>query len=178
MFPDQPVLELENGKEMKCRVVVGADGARSRVASALDLPSPTFVGYSAIRYVQFLVPHLGHEFRGISNLESVEIPRRTILYYLAPGQRFGMYQVEEDKIYWFVAFNTSEVCVYFLHTFDDIICRIFRFQRKRWCSEKQRNCLLILVLTCRNVSRVRFLIVFLFRDLLIGTFSQLCSGFI
>eukprot|EP00210_Caulerpa_lentillifera_P002474 g2372.t1 len=134
--PNQPMLKFDNGKEMKCRVVVGADGARSKVAKALDLPYPEYSGYCAIR--------------GISNLGPVDIPRQTIIYYLASGMRFGMYQVEEDKIYWFFAFNASEN--YSLSGID-AICQKAKELSLEFDSVVQ-NCVANVVPDCLSFSKI------------------------
>ena len=42
-------LTNESGEQLSAGLVVGADGARSRVCSALGLGQPRFVGYAAYR---------------------------------------------------------------------------------------------------------------------------------
>ena len=45
----RPVLKLDDGREIRCRVLVGAEGVGSKTASALGLPSPVYQGICAIR---------------------------------------------------------------------------------------------------------------------------------
>ena len=42
-------VKLKSGETKRCRVLVGADGARSAVAAALQLGVPSYAGYSAYR---------------------------------------------------------------------------------------------------------------------------------
>ena len=46
---DRPVLKLEDGREMRCRVLVGAEGVGSKIASALGLPSAVYQGNCGVR---------------------------------------------------------------------------------------------------------------------------------
>lgn len=56
-------LRLQNGEEMRCRAVVGADGVGSRVAAAIGVPPPNFAGYSAYRYIwEIRILLLRHNF--------------------------------------------------------------------------------------------------------------------
>lgn len=41
---------MEDGTKLRGRVIVGADGGRSRVAADLGLAQPGYAGYSAYRY--------------------------------------------------------------------------------------------------------------------------------
>lgn len=43
-------VRLEDGRSLKARVVLGADGARSKVAPVMQLPTPNYAGYSAYRF--------------------------------------------------------------------------------------------------------------------------------
>ena len=42
-------VKLEDGELLRARAIVGADGARSRVASSIGTPSPRYAGYTAYR---------------------------------------------------------------------------------------------------------------------------------
>ena len=44
-----PVVTLESGQEIACRVAVGADGVRSAVARSVGAPSTSFVGQAGYR---------------------------------------------------------------------------------------------------------------------------------
>ncbi len=43
------IVLLESGKKMRARCLIGADGANSRVARALNVPKPNYAGYTAYR---------------------------------------------------------------------------------------------------------------------------------
>lgn len=45
----QTSVRLEDGTELKAKVVVGADGLRSAVARGLNLPPPNFTGQAGFR---------------------------------------------------------------------------------------------------------------------------------
>ena len=45
------LITLENGKKIRARCLIGADGANSRVARALSVPKPNYAGYTAYRCV-------------------------------------------------------------------------------------------------------------------------------
>lgn len=49
--PAAPVLHLAGGRRLRCRALVGADGARSVVARHLGLAAPNYSGYTAYRGV-------------------------------------------------------------------------------------------------------------------------------
>ena len=42
-------VQLEGGEELRARIVVGADGVRSRIARQLGLPDAKYAGYIAYR---------------------------------------------------------------------------------------------------------------------------------
>lgn len=46
---DRPVLTFEDGARMRCRVLIGADGERSRIATGLGVPKSQYVGDAVIR---------------------------------------------------------------------------------------------------------------------------------
>ena len=43
-------MTLEDGRELKARAVIGADGVRSVIGRALDVPPPAYAGYIAYRH--------------------------------------------------------------------------------------------------------------------------------
>jgi 2-polyprenyl-6-methoxyphenol hydroxylase-like FAD-dependent oxidoreductase len=49
---------LHNGETVRGKVLVGADGTRSKVAAALNLAPPSYAGYSAYRSLLFHDPSL------------------------------------------------------------------------------------------------------------------------
>lgn len=50
LLPGQPVLQLADSSSVSCDVLVGADGANSRLARQLGLPQANYAGYVAYRY--------------------------------------------------------------------------------------------------------------------------------
>ena len=61
--PTGATIRLQNGEEMRCRAVVGADGVGSQVAAAIGVPPPNFAGYSAYRYMREIrILRLRHHF--------------------------------------------------------------------------------------------------------------------
>ncbi|GMH36060.1 hypothetical protein BSKO_03928 [Bryopsis sp. KO-2023] len=92
---DFPILSTSEG-EIKCSIVVGCDGVRSPIAESLGLSPPNYAGYSAIR--------------GVAEFGSKGLPvsSSTLLNYWGAGVRFGMYEIGENKLYWFVSFNIPE----------------------------------------------------------------------
>jgi 2-polyprenyl-6-methoxyphenol hydroxylase-like FAD-dependent oxidoreductase len=49
MMAAGPMLQLADGSSMACGVLVGADGASSKLAQQLGLQQPNYVGYVAYR---------------------------------------------------------------------------------------------------------------------------------
>lgn len=116
----RPVLKLEDGSEMLCRVLIGADGDRSEIAHALGLSSAHYAGNVAIRY-GFVVSFGWRWFcRGISEFDQFPIPENTFRFFYGHESRAGMHQVERNKLYWFIVFNAPKVSCAQRHLFDGI----------------------------------------------------------
>ncbi|CAD7701673.1 unnamed protein product [Ostreobium quekettii] len=91
-----PQLIQQCGKPIPCRMVVGADGARSCIAQALGLKAPNFAGYIALRGVCRL------------DVESLPVRSGSIVQALGKGVRAGLYPLTAHDVYWFVCYNALE----------------------------------------------------------------------
>ena len=93
---DAGIVELTtaSGETIACKAVVGCDGIGSSICKSLDLPKPTYAGYSAVR--------------GVAEFDK-EIPFETNLVrqIFGEGVRAGMYPLSESSVYWFVCFNSD-----------------------------------------------------------------------
>lgn len=86
------VVGLQGGQELRCRLLVGADGVRSAVAQHLALPAPGYAGYIA--------------FRGVATmLGGLPIPATTIRQLWGQGVRAGLYALNERQVYWYTCVN-------------------------------------------------------------------------
>ena len=114
---DRPVLRLEDGREIRCRVLVGAEGVGSKTASALGLSPPVYQGICAIRSARAIASLLlMHGFRGVSEFkDALPFPRESFCFYLGDGARAGMFQVEDLKAYWFITYLAPKVTSLNLH---------------------------------------------------------------
>ena len=95
--PEEPRLVLGSGERLRCRAVVGADGARSRVARGLGVPPPNLAGMTAHRGVA--------EF-GEGELAGV-LPPGTIRMLWGSGARAGLYPINDREAYWFTVFDDA-----------------------------------------------------------------------
>ncbi|DBA74801.1 TPA: hypothetical protein ACH3X2_009322 [Trebouxia sp. C0005] len=89
------IVHLENGKKLRARCVIGADGANSRVARALSVSKPNYAGYTA--------------YRGVATMPNgLPIPGDTVRQTWGKGVRSGMYPISDTELYWFTVFNAPE----------------------------------------------------------------------
>lgn len=87
------LLDLDDGTQLLAKIVIGADGVRSRVAKWMGFPEPRYVGYCAFRGVA-IYPEgqpFGHK---LNNL-------------YGRGLRIGCIPVSPTKLYWFIVYNAS-----------------------------------------------------------------------
>lgn len=90
-------VQLADGSSLSCDVLVGADGANSKLAQQLGLPQPNYAGYVA--------------YRGLAEYpagSSLPLPSNTIRQMFGRGVRAGMYPITQQQVYWFICFNAAE----------------------------------------------------------------------
>lgn len=88
-------LVTEDGLELWCRVLVGADGVRSAATSHLKLPAPSYSGYVA--------------YRGVVTMpEGVPVALDTIRMLWGRGVRAGLYALTPTTAYWYTCVNARE----------------------------------------------------------------------
>ncbi|KAL3131346.1 hypothetical protein ABBQ38_000632 [Trebouxia sp. C0009 RCD-2024] len=86
---------LETGKKVRARCLIGTDGAKSRVARAVNVPKPNYAGYAA--------------YRGVATMpQGLPIPSDTVRQTWGAGVRAGMYPISDTELYWFTVFNAPE----------------------------------------------------------------------
>ncbi|CEM05851.1 unnamed protein product [Vitrella brassicaformis CCMP3155] len=110
----RPVLvTLKDGRQIRARVVVGADGIRSSVRASIAPrePPPRYAGYKAFRGVARLRPTFPLSMGGmpwepsLGRGKSVLLKEGVVGQVFGEGVRFGSAQISEDRVYWFVCFN-------------------------------------------------------------------------
>ncbi|MEW5299779.1 MAG: hypothetical protein WDW36_002758 [Sanguina aurantia] len=86
-------VRLQDGREERCGLLIGADGSRSAVVDHLQLPANSYAGYIA--------------YRGIARLPPNKLGMRpdTARQILGHGVRAGMIPLDKDSVYWFVTHN-------------------------------------------------------------------------
>ncbi|KAK9845405.1 hypothetical protein WJX81_005725 [Elliptochloris bilobata] len=96
-FEAGPIVELQDGRQLEAKVVVGADGAVSKVAASLGLPPPQYAGWSTFRGMAFFgegLPDPSAAFRMIMGN--------------AEGNLLGYYPLSPTCAYYFCGFPASE----------------------------------------------------------------------
>eukprot|EP00850_Spirogloea_muscicola_P002926 SM000011S19104 [mRNA] locus=s11:872208:876883:+ [translate_table: standard] len=83
---------LEDGDEYDAKVIIGCDGANSKVAKYLGLKDVNYAGYSA--------------YRGVSHMPAGHSLGGTVCQALGRGVRAGMYPLNAHEVYWFTVFNS------------------------------------------------------------------------
>jgi 2-polyprenyl-6-methoxyphenol hydroxylase-like FAD-dependent oxidoreductase len=92
---DKVTVAFEDGSEVECDLLIGADGLRSVVRYRLfgNIP-PRYSGYTA--------------WRGIATCESRDAPVGEANELWGRGMRFGWAHISPERIYWFATANRPE----------------------------------------------------------------------
>ncbi|MEW5319752.1 MAG: hypothetical protein WDW38_010884 [Sanguina aurantia] len=86
-------VRLQDGREERCGLLIGADGSRSAVVDHLQLPGNTYSGYIA--------------YRGIAKVDpsTIGLPSDTVRQIWGNGVRAGMIPLDSSSVYWFATQN-------------------------------------------------------------------------
>ncbi|XP_044980555.1 monooxygenase 2 isoform X2 [Hordeum vulgare subsp. vulgare] len=91
--PDGTLLELQDGRQILSKVVVGCDGVNSPIARWMGFSEPRFVGHMA--------------FRGLADYAGGQPFESKVNYIYGRGVRAGFVPVSPTKVYWFICFNSA-----------------------------------------------------------------------
>lgn len=91
--PEGTLLELQDGRRLRSKVVVGCDGVNSPIARWMGFTEPRFVGHMAFRGLADYAGAGGQPFEPKVN------------YIYGRGLRAGFVPVSPTKVYWFICFN-------------------------------------------------------------------------
>uniref|UniRef100_A0A0D9WYZ9 FAD-binding domain-containing protein n=1 Tax=Leersia perrieri TaxID=77586 RepID=A0A0D9WYZ9_9ORYZ len=94
-------LELEDGRRIAARVVVGCDGVRSPIARWMGFSEPRYVGHMAFRG---LARYDGGGGGGGGGGQPFEAK---VNYIYGRGIRAGFVPVSTTRVYWFICFNRA-----------------------------------------------------------------------
>lgn len=86
-------LELEDGRRIVAKVVVGCDGVNSPIARWMGFSEPRYVGHMAFRGLARYDGDGGQPFEAKVN------------YIYGRGMRAGFVPVSPTRVYWFICFN-------------------------------------------------------------------------
>ncbi|GJN32345.1 hypothetical protein PR202_gb20848 [Eleusine coracana subsp. coracana] len=89
--PDGTLLELEDGRQVLAKIVVGCDGVNSQIARWMGFSEPRYVGHMA--------------FRGLAEYADGQPFEPKVNYIYGRGVRAGFVPVSPTKVYWFICFN-------------------------------------------------------------------------
>ncbi|CAM0905915.1 unnamed protein product [Alopecurus aequalis] len=88
------LLELQDGRRLRSKVVVGCDGVNSPIARWMGYSEPRYVGHMAFRGLADYAGAGGQSFEPKVN------------YIYGRGLRAGFVPVSPTKVYWFICFNS------------------------------------------------------------------------
>jgi 2-polyprenyl-6-methoxyphenol hydroxylase-like FAD-dependent oxidoreductase len=91
---DGTLLELQDGRQLRSKVVVGCDGVNSPIARWMGFSEPRYVGHMAFRGLADYSGAGGQPFAPKVN------------YIYGRGLRAGFVPVSPTKVYWFICFNS------------------------------------------------------------------------
>ncbi|KAL6658018.1 hypothetical protein ACP70R_005798 [Stipagrostis hirtigluma subsp. patula] len=89
--PDGTLLELEDGRQVLAKIVIGCDGVNSPIARWMGFSEPRYVGHMA--------------FRGLAEYADGQPFEPKVNYIYGRGVRAGFVPVSSTKVYWFICFN-------------------------------------------------------------------------
>ncbi|CAN6211669.1 unnamed protein product [Urochloa humidicola] len=92
--PDGTLLELEDGRQVLSKIVIGCDGVNSPIARWMGFSEPRYVGHMA--------------FRGLAEYADGQPFEPKVNYIYGRGVRAGFVPVSSTKIYWFICFNRQD----------------------------------------------------------------------
>ncbi|XP_078148239.1 FAD/NAD(P)-binding oxidoreductase family protein isoform X1 [Carex rostrata] len=87
------LLELEDGREILAKTVIGCDGVNSPIAKWMGFSEAKFVGHCA--------------FRGMAIYPDGQPFESSVNYIYGRGLRAGFVPVSPSKVYWFICFNSN-----------------------------------------------------------------------
>ncbi|EMS58478.1 3-hydroxybenzoate 6-hydroxylase 1 [Triticum urartu] len=93
--PDGTLLELQDGRRLLSKVVLGCDGVNSPIARWMGFSEPRYVGHMAFRGLA--------DYAGGQPVES----KSKVNYIYGRGVRAGFVPVSPTKVYWFICFNSA-----------------------------------------------------------------------
>uniref|UniRef100_A0A804QDM2 FAD-binding domain-containing protein n=2 Tax=Zea mays TaxID=4577 RepID=A0A804QDM2_MAIZE len=88
------LLELEDGRQILAKIVVGCDGVNSPIARWMGFSEPRYVGHMA--------------FRGLAEYADGQPFEPKVNYIYGRGVRAGFVPVSATKVYWFICFNRQD----------------------------------------------------------------------
>lgn len=91
--PDGTLLELQDGRQLLSKVVLGCDGVNSPIARWMGFSEPRYVGHMA--------------FRGLADYAGGQPFESKVNYIYGRGVRAGFVPVSPTKVYWFICFNSE-----------------------------------------------------------------------
>ncbi|CAL5062704.1 unnamed protein product [Urochloa decumbens] len=92
--PDGTLLELEDGRQIISKIVIGCDGVNSPIARWMGFSEPRYVGHMA--------------FRGLAEYADGQPFEPKVNYIYGRGVRAGFVPVSSTKVYWFICFNRQD----------------------------------------------------------------------
>nr|CAD1818509.1 unnamed protein product [Ananas comosus var. bracteatus] len=90
---DGTLLELDDGRQVLAKIVIGCDGVNSPIAKWMGFPEPKYVGHCA--------------FRGLGQYPEGQPYESKVNYIYGRGLRAGFVPVSPTKVYWFICFNSQ-----------------------------------------------------------------------
>nr|CAD1818703.1 unnamed protein product [Ananas comosus var. bracteatus] len=90
---DGILLELDDGRQVLAKIVIGCDGVNSPIAKWMGFSEPKYAGHSA--------------FRGLGQYPEGQQYESKVNYFYGRGLRAGFVPASPTKVYWFICFNSQ-----------------------------------------------------------------------